>query len=100
MGSLNVNMPDDLREYVDERTKKGGFGTPTEYVRHLIRKDKEEAAERELEQLVLEGIRSGRSRTDLKTFLKRMHRRVDEIEAQRKQAKGKGGKTARTNSRG
>lgn len=35
MGSLNVNMPNDLREYVDERTKKGGFGTPTEYVRHI-----------------------------------------------------------------
>ena len=99
MGSLNVNMPDDLREYVDERTKKGGFGTPTEYVRHLIRRDKEEAAERELEQLVLEGIKSGRSRTGIKTFLKRMHQRVDEIESQRKQAKGRRAKTARTDLR-
>ena len=99
MGSLNVNMPNDLRAYVDERTKKGGFGTPTEYVRHLIRKDKEAAAERELEELVLEGIKSGRSRTDVKTFLKQMHRRVDELESQQKQAKGRGGKTARTNSR-
>ena len=69
MGSLNVNMPDDLRRYVNERTKKGGFGTPTEYVRHLIRKDKEDAAERELERLVLEGIKSGRSRADIKTSL-------------------------------
>ena len=35
MASLNVNMPKDLREFVEKRTENGGFETPTEYVRHL-----------------------------------------------------------------
>ena len=39
MASLNVSMPEELREFVDERTKKGKFSTPSEYVRQLIRQD-------------------------------------------------------------
>jgi antitoxin ParD1/3/4 len=97
MASLNVNMPKDLGEYVDRRTAEGGFGTPTEYVRHLIRRDKETEAERELERLVMEGIRSGRSRTKVKTFFARLHKRIDELEQQRK---GGGGKAARSHARG
>jgi antitoxin ParD1/3/4 len=79
MASLNVNMPKDLRDFVNHRTSEGGFGTPTEYVRHLIRQDKEAQAERELERLVMEGIKSGRSRTDVRTFFARLHRRIDEL---------------------
>jgi len=97
MASLNVNMPKDLRDYVDRRTAEGGFGTPTEYVRHLIRRDKETDTEREFERLVLEGIKSGRSRTDPRRFLARLHKRIDAIEQERK---GKGGKTARSHARG
>ena len=96
MASLNVNMPKDLREYVDRRTAEGGFGTPTEFVRHLIRCDKEADAERELERLVVEGIRSGRSRTKSKTFFARLHERIDELEQQRKG----GSKKARSHARG
>lgn len=72
-------MPKDLRDYVDRRTVEGGFGAPTEYVRHLIRRDKESEAERELERLVMEGIQSGRSRTNVKAVFARLHKRIDEI---------------------
>jgi antitoxin ParD1/3/4 len=96
MPSLNVNMPKELRDYLDRRTTEGGFGTPTEYVRHLIRRDREEEAERELERLVMEGIRSGRSRTSVKAFFARLHKRIDELE---RRGKG-GGKKARSHARG
>ena len=56
MASLNVSMPDELREFVDERTKKAGFSTPTEYVRHLIRLDLERESQRRLEAALLERI--------------------------------------------
>jgi Arc/MetJ-type ribon-helix-helix transcriptional regulator len=49
-------MPDELREFVDERTKKAGFSTPTEYVRHLIRLDLERESQRRLEAALLERI--------------------------------------------
>jgi antitoxin ParD1/3/4 len=95
MASLNVNMPKELREFVDRRTKRGGFGTPTEYVRHLIRKDRDYASERELEQLLLEGLKSGNARGDVTALFKQLHQRVDEIEAVRKQ----NGTTARPKAR-
>lgn len=95
MASLNVNMPKDLREFVDARTDKGGFGTPTEYVRHLIRKDREEEAERELERLLLQGLKSGNARGDVKALFKRLHARVDELDTERK----RNGKTARSKAR-
>ncbi len=41
MKSFNVTMPEELLDYVRHRTKEGGFGTPTEFMRHLIRKDQE-----------------------------------------------------------
>jgi antitoxin ParD1/3/4 len=93
MASLNVNMPKDLREFVDTRTDKGGFGTPTEYVRHLIRKDRDEEAERELERLLLEGLKSGNAKGDVKGLFKRLHARVDELERKRN------GKAARSKTR-
>lgn len=95
MASLNVNMPKDLRQFVDRRTKKGGFGTPTEYVRHLIRRDRDEEGERELERLLLEGLASGNAKGDVKALFRRLHERVDELEAERK----RNGKAARPKAR-
>lgn len=100
MGSLNVNMPDDLRRYVDARTKAGGFGTPTEYVRHLIRKDREEAVERNLEAQLMRGLESGNARGDVKALFGRLHTRVAELERE-KRTKGRNGKSsARSKARG
>ena len=55
MASLNVHMPPDLRAFVDQRTKKGGFSTPTDYVRHLIREDQRREAERHVGSLAARG---------------------------------------------
>src|SRR2546429_9581093 len=90
MGSLNINMPDDLRAYIDHRTREGGFGTPTEYVRHLIRRDRDEEAQRRLERLLLEGLQSGTARGGGKGLFKRLHKRGDELGAERKGRAGEG----------
>lgn len=37
MASLNVNMPDELREDLDRVAAEEKFATPTELVRHIIR---------------------------------------------------------------
>ena len=38
--SLNIQLSERLRQYVDERAgDEGIFSTPSEYVRHLIRED-------------------------------------------------------------
>lgn len=84
MPSLNVNMPKDLRDYVDHRTAKGGFGTPTEYVRHLIRQDKAAEAERKVEQLLLEGLASRKATGGVKGVFRRLQKRLDELERERR----------------
>jgi antitoxin ParD1/3/4 len=41
MTSLNISLPDPLKAYVEERVATGDFGTPSEFIRNLIRQDKE-----------------------------------------------------------
>ena len=36
---MNISLPDTLRSFVDEQVNQGGYGTSSEYVRELIRKD-------------------------------------------------------------
>ncbi|MFZ0743713.1 MAG: hypothetical protein WAM85_04865 [Terracidiphilus sp.] len=41
MTSLNISLPDPLKAYVEDRVASGDFGTPSEFIRALIRQDKE-----------------------------------------------------------
>jgi antitoxin ParD1/3/4 len=39
MGTINISLPDSLQSFVDEQLKQRGYGSSSEYVRELIRKD-------------------------------------------------------------
>jgi antitoxin ParD1/3/4 len=41
MTSLNISLPQTLKNYVEGQVASGDWGTPSEYVRELIRQDKE-----------------------------------------------------------
>jgi antitoxin ParD1/3/4 len=41
MTSLNISLPEALKKYVEGQVATGDWGTPSEYVRELIRQDKE-----------------------------------------------------------
>ncbi len=41
MTSLNISLPATLKEYIEGQVASGDWGTPSEYVRELIRRDKE-----------------------------------------------------------
>ena len=41
MTSLNISLPQALKEYVEGQVASGDWGTPSEYIRELIRQDKE-----------------------------------------------------------
>jgi len=61
MTTMNVSLPEKLKEYVDGRVEAGGYGTASEYVRDLIRQDLEnQRKERNecLDALLLEGLKS------------------------------------------
>jgi antitoxin ParD1/3/4 len=57
--TLNVSLPEPLKEYVQERVLEGIYSNPSDYVRSLIRDDMRQSAQRRLETLVLEGLNSG-----------------------------------------
>ena len=57
MTSLNISLPDPLKAYVEARVGSGEFGTPSEFIRSLIRQDKEQRRSR-LEAELLEAIQS------------------------------------------
>lgn len=43
MPTMNVSLPESLRAFVDEQVVERGFGTTSEYVRELIRYDRDRA---------------------------------------------------------
>ncbi|WP_235943552.1 ribbon-helix-helix domain-containing protein [Zoogloea dura] len=38
---MNISFPDALKSFVDEQVSQRGYGTSSEYVRELIRKDQD-----------------------------------------------------------
>ena len=55
MTTMNVSLPDELKSYVDEQVGDGGFGSTSEYVRDLIRRDKDR---QQLRRALLDGASS------------------------------------------
>ncbi|NLF05233.1 MAG: type II toxin-antitoxin system ParD family antitoxin [Actinomycetales bacterium] len=55
MATMNVSLPDSLKSYVDEQVRGAGYGSSSEYVRELIRRDRERAR---LRELLIEGASS------------------------------------------
>ena len=61
MASLNISLPAPLREWIESQIKGGRYGNASEYVRELIRRDQERQAQQRLEQVLLEGVTSGKA---------------------------------------
>ena len=55
MSTMNVSLPDDLKSFVAAQVSEGGYGSTSEYVRDLIRRDHDR---RQLRAALLEGARS------------------------------------------
>jgi antitoxin ParD1/3/4 len=60
MATMNVSLPDPMKDWVEAQAKTRRYSNASDYVRDLIRRD-QERAERlgELQRLIAEGIESG-----------------------------------------
>ena len=56
MQSMNISLPDPLKDFVDEQVARGRYSSVSEYVRELIRADQKRKAEDRLEAMLLEGL--------------------------------------------
>jgi antitoxin ParD1/3/4 len=59
MTTLNISLPESMREFIDQQITQYGYSTASEYIRHLIRQDQEKAEKKQIEKLLLEGLNSG-----------------------------------------
>lgn len=57
MTTMNISLPDSLKAFVDQRVATEGYGTSSEYVRELIRRDQDRV---KLRNVLLDGARSAR----------------------------------------
>jgi antitoxin ParD1/3/4 len=55
MSTMNISLPEALKEFVDRQVVSAGYGTSSEYVRELIRRDQERIR---LRNLLLAGAAS------------------------------------------
>lgn len=56
MQSMNISLPDPLKEFVDGQIAQGRYSSASEYIRELIRADEKHKAEEQLEAKLLEGL--------------------------------------------
>jgi antitoxin ParD1/3/4 len=59
MATMNVSLPDTLREWVEDQVKGGEYANASDYIRDLIRHDQERR--RALNDAIDKGLASGRS---------------------------------------
>ncbi len=57
MATMNISLPDTLKNYVDSRVERDGYGTVSEYFRELIRQDQQRKEQERLERAQLEKLR-------------------------------------------
>jgi antitoxin ParD1/3/4 len=53
MATMNISVPDLMRDYVQRRVNSGRYASASDYVRDLIRRDQEKAMDREIDEAVL-----------------------------------------------
>lgn len=56
MATMNISLPDDLKAFVDAQVAEHAYGSSSEYLRELIRKQRDVE---KLRGLLLDGLNSG-----------------------------------------
>ena len=73
MGTMNISLPDPLKAFVDEQVSQRGYGSSSEYLRELIRRDQDRLR---LRGLLLEGAQSAPAGPADEAYFKRLRDRV------------------------
>ena len=74
MATMNVSLPDPLKEFVEAQVAERGFGTSSEFVRDLIRR---EQARTQLRALVVAGMTSGHGSEVDDAYFDRLRERIN-----------------------
>ncbi len=56
--SLHVSLPEDLEEFVRQETVEGGYSTPDDFVRTVLRERREQKARRQIDDALLASLQT------------------------------------------
>ena len=73
MSTMNISLPESLKDFVDDQVGTRGYSTSSEYVRELIRKDRDR---QRLRGLLLDGAASPLAATADADYFDRLRGRV------------------------
>ena len=73
MATMNVSLPESLKEFVEAQVRECGFGTSSEFVRELIRR---EQARTQIRRLMVEGMASGPGSNLDEEYFERLRDRI------------------------
>ncbi|HQZ95105.1 MAG TPA: ribbon-helix-helix domain-containing protein [Pyrinomonadaceae bacterium] len=59
ISTINISLPHSMKQDVDEIIANEGYGNTSEFFRDLVRRYMHERRERRLEDLLVEGLKSG-----------------------------------------
>jgi len=61
--TMNISLPDSMRDFVETALNNDGYGSASEYVRELIRADQKRREQQRLEKTLLERFSSSEDET-------------------------------------
>ena len=71
MATMNVSLPNPMKDWVETQVKSGHYGNASDYVRDLIRRDQQDREQiKALQQAITQGIESGISDRSMLDILK------------------------------
>ena len=73
MATMNISLPDELKQFVDAQVSEHGYGSTSEYLRDLIRKQRDVE---KLRGMLLEGVNSGPATPMEPDFFDKMRERA------------------------
>ena len=59
MQTMNISLPDPMKQFVEDQVTAGAYSSASEYVRELVRADQKRHGKEQLEQVLLSAINSG-----------------------------------------
>ena len=73
---MNISLPEELRSFVDSQVSEGDYTSSSEYMRELLRKEKDRVR---LRELLLEGLASPLNKEPMDSkYFDRLRKRIAE----------------------
>ncbi|MCH7977845.1 MAG: type II toxin-antitoxin system ParD family antitoxin [Acidobacteria bacterium] len=60
METMNISLPETMKQFIEEQVSAGGYSSVSEYIRALVREEQKRKAQEQLEALLVEGLESGK----------------------------------------